>query len=83
MTEQVVTVNEQGDLQFIYADELLELAAEGIASTKRASHVEPAPGGGWYADLGPVGGPVLTGFVTRAEALAAEVAWLREHVLGG
>ncbi len=45
----------------------------------RASHVEPCAGG-WSADMSPVGGPVLTGFTKRSQALAAEVAWLEENV---
>ncbi len=33
----------------------------------------------WYADLLPVGGPVLGPFDTKQEGLDAEVGWLREH----
>lgn len=33
----------------------------------------------WAADMGPSAGPVLGPFDTRADALAAEVAWLREN----
>jgi len=33
----------------------------------------------WFADLSPVAGPVLGPFACRDEALAAEVAWLREN----
>ncbi len=49
----------------------------------RASAVEPTEDGRWCADLAPVSGPVLGAFDTRGEALAAEVAWLRENVIGG
>jgi hypothetical protein len=31
--------------------------------------------------MSPVGGPVLTGFTKRSQALSAEVAWLEENVL--
>jgi len=34
----------------------------------------------WYSDLLPVGGPVLGPFAARDDALAAEVAWLNEHM---
>lgn len=33
----------------------------------------------WWADLLPVGGPVLGPFDTNTEALDAEVNWLKEH----
>jgi hypothetical protein len=48
---------------------------------KRASQVEPAAGG-WQADMELSGGPKLPVCPTRSEALAQEVAWLREHRLG-
>ena len=51
---------------------LVELGSTSIA---HASHVEPL-GLDWTADMSPVGGPVLGPYSTRAEALAAEVAWL-------
>lgn len=74
--ETALAINEDGEIVAIYSDELVDLMAEGSATVTRASHVEPSPGGGWYADLAPAGGPFLDGFKTRAEALAAEVAWL-------
>jgi len=52
----------------------------GCTTIARASHVEPCESG-WSADMSPVGGPVLTGFTKRSQALAAEVAWLEENVL--
>lgn len=100
--EHVTTIVD-GHLRFIYSDEAAGLLEQGDARVERASHVEPAPGGGWYADMRPSGGPVLwangqtrtvnrtasarglvgpvtrEGFKTRAEALRAEVAWLRQH----
>jgi hypothetical protein len=38
--------------------------------------VEPDSDGNWWADMGPVEGPVLGPFGTRGEALAAERGWL-------
>ena len=70
----------QGDARAIY-DESIDLSALGAVEVRRASHVEPDGAGGWYADLSPVGGPVLTGFRLRSEALAAEVAWLERSWL--
>lgn len=49
-------------------------------SITRASQVEPGPEGGWTADMGPVGGPVLGAFPRRADALEAEQAWLRQEL---
>jgi hypothetical protein len=81
MTEHIITISDDGDMQLIYSDDLLELLDEGEAQVKRASDVEPDGQGNWQADMAKSGGPVLTGFKRRADALAAEVAWLQEHVL--
>lgn len=83
MAEQLITIGPGGVLRFIYDDSLAgALAHIGQTTIKRASAVEPAPGGGWEADLGVSGGPVLAGFATRAAALAAEVEWLNRNLLG-
>lgn len=71
-----------GVVTYVYDDALVGLGeALGVATVTRASHVEPAPGPGvaWTADMAPSGGPVLGPFPTRAEALAAERAWLTKH----
>lgn len=68
----------------LYSDDFdfRDLGAElGELSIARASHVEPTLDGRWTADMGPVSGPVLGPFDTRAEALAEEVAWLKENRL--
>lgn len=69
-----------GTVRAIYG-EAIALDALGCPQIARASHVEPEAHGGWHADLTPVGGPVLTGFSRRSEALAAEVDWLDQHWL--
>lgn len=70
-------------IRAVYADDLAGLMAEGRASIRRASHVEPAAdGAGWTADLSPVGGPILGPFPLRAEALAAETAYLNQALEG-
>lgn len=66
----------------IYSDALVPLLDLGDVQIMRASHVEPAAGGGWFADLSPVGGPGLGPFLLRADALAAEVAWINAHLEG-
>lgn len=80
-----IYVNCDGSIEHVYDDTLSGLLQEhGEARTERASHVEPF-GSGWMADMSPVGGPMLLDwsrggkgvpFATRAEALAAELAWL-------
>lgn len=78
---QTLRIDTNGVITAIYNDSLLPLLDEGNATVQRASHVEPAEGGGWTADLAPVGGPVLGPFPKRSQALAEEVAWLQEHVI--
>ena len=70
-----------GEIMFIYNDDLAGLLTLGQAEISRASHVEPEPAGGWAADMSPVAGPKLTGFTLRSEALAAEVEWLNREVI--
>ena len=60
---------------------MLDLAALGSVSIRRASHVEPNSTGHWLADLSPVGGPVLGPFKWRSQALEAEVRWLETQWL--
>jgi hypothetical protein len=75
-----IVVEEDGTIRFIYSDDLRGLLQQGAASITRASHVEPC-GLGWTADMGPVNGPILGPYTTRAEALEAEVNYLHNHVL--
>jgi hypothetical protein len=55
-----ISVTPQGDTVFIDNDDF-DASFLGCTSIARASHVEPCEGG-WFADMSPVGGPVLTGF---------------------
>ena len=73
-----VTVKANGDLRFIYDDEIASLLSHGNATIHRASHVEPSVTG-WTADMTPVDGPVLGPFALRHDALTAEVAWLQHN----
>ena len=64
-----IVVTEDGDLRFVYADELAEVFAGDPQRTRRVSNVEPAANyeplreagvtDGWVADMSPVGGPIL------------------------
>ena len=81
---QDVIVDADGNVRMIHDDDIVDTLAEDAAwlNTRRASNVEPIPGGRWWrADMAPVGGPVLGPFATRKFALKQEVAWLREHNL--
>jgi hypothetical protein len=75
-----MVINPEGDVRCVYG-EAIPLQQLGNVSIRRGSHVEPTAGGGWSADLSPVGGPLLGPFETRSAALAAEVAWLTSHWL--
>ena len=74
-TEMELVVGVDGVARCIY-DESLDLRAIGKLQITRASHVEPDRDGFWWADMGPVDGPVLGRFSNRAEALQAERGWL-------
>ena len=64
-----------GGVKCIY-DEALDLREIGKLQITRASHVEPDRDGYWWADMGPVDGPVLGPFRSRTEALEVEREWL-------
>jgi hypothetical protein len=74
--EMELVVAADGVARCIY-DEALDLREIGKLQITRASHVEPDRGGFWWADMGPVNGPVLGPFRSRTEALGAERGWLR------
>ena len=78
-TEMELVVDAGGDVTCIY-DEGLDLREIGRLSITRASHVEPDRDGYWWADMGPVDGPVLGPFKSRTEALEAERVWLSAPV---
>jgi hypothetical protein len=78
----VLMIDGKGDVTCLYS-EAIDLSALGKLTILRASHVEPNVEGFWRADLGPVGGPSLGPFARRSEALAAEAAWLEEHLSSG
>jgi hypothetical protein len=78
---EIVIAPAGGLARCLYA-EAIDLRHLGELQIRRASHVEPdGRGGGWRADLSPVGGPCLGPFRLRSEALAAETAWLSAHWL--
>jgi hypothetical protein len=73
--EMELVVDAGGSVKCIY-DEALDLREIGKLQITRASHVEPDAEGYWWADMGPVDGPVLGPFRRRSEALEAESRWL-------
>ena len=75
-------IDPDGTVRCVYA-EAIDLSALGTPTIRRASHVEPDEYGQWWADLSPVGGPMLGPFPSRTPALDAELAWLEEHWLLG
>jgi len=74
-----IIIDPSGVIRTIHKDALAGLYAEGKATIRRASHVEPNDDGQWVVDLSPVGGPQMGPFALRADALAAEVEWLESH----
>jgi hypothetical protein len=77
-----LVIDTGGQVRCLYS-EVLDLAALGPLSIQRASSVEPDHEGQWWADLAHVSGPRLGPFSKRSAALAAETAWLEQHVLAG
>ncbi len=77
-SEMELVVAADGVARCIY-DEALDLREIGKLQITRASHVEPDADGCWWADMGPVDGPVLGPFRSRSEALTAESKWLAGH----
>ena len=69
-------ITPDGNLQCLYG-EALDLAALGPLHVERASAVEWRHGG-WTSAI--AGGPTLGPFPTRPQALAAESAWLTQHL---
>jgi hypothetical protein len=74
--EMELVVGLEGGVKCIY-DEALDLRELGKLQITRASHVEPDLDGNWWADMGPVGGPVLGPYASRSETLQAERGWLQ------
>ena len=74
-TEMELVVDAGGDVRCIYGEEL-DLREIGKLQITRASHVEPDLDGNWFADMGPIDGPVLGPYGSRTEALGAERGFL-------
>ena len=79
-SEMELVVGCDGVARCIY-DEALDLREIGKLQITRASHVEPDGDGYWWADMGPVDGPVLGPFRSRTEALGAEREWLASNLI--
>ena len=76
-----LVIESGGVVRCIYSEHI-DLAALGSPAISRASNVEPDQQGRWWADMGPVSGPMLGPFDHRSEALGAEAAWLETNWLG-
>ena len=76
----VLHISCAGYVRCLYSEEL-PLASLGPLTIARASHVDAALDGTWWADLAPLAGPLLGPFTVRSAALAAEAAWLETHWL--
>jgi len=76
----IISIDRNGGVRAIYSDGF-PWQALGKTLIQRASHVEPDHLGLWYADLTLSDGPKIGPFARRADAIAAEVAWLEKHRL--
>jgi hypothetical protein len=77
-----MVIDARGNVHCLYG-EAIDLSLLGTVSIRRASHVEPDCDGKWWANLAPVGGPMLGPFDRRSEALQLEQSWLEIHWLPG
>jgi hypothetical protein len=77
-SEMELVVDAGGSVRCIY-DEALDLREIGTLKITRASHVEPDRDGYWWADMGPVDGPILGPYGNRSDALQAERGWLLKN----
>ena len=78
-SEMELVVDAGGDVRCVYGEEL-DLRELGKLQITRASRVEPDRDGFWWADMGPVDGPVLGPFKNRTEALQEERGWLASQL---
>jgi hypothetical protein len=78
-SEHTITVRPNGEIEFIYSDELVDLNNLGVPSLRRMSNVEPDRNGDWVAEM--FDGTRLPPRRLRADALASEVQWLEENYL--
>ena len=84
MNERKIIIKD-GEVHFIYGDDMQPFLDLGLAEVRRASHVEPVNIDGevkWEADMSPLDGPLLGPFDTRTIALKKEVDWLNANNLG-
>lgn len=82
MAEETIkfAISPDGVTTYIYDDALVDLVEAGKSTITRASHVEPHPDGGWIADMGPMGGPILGPAPLRSLALELERGWLESKL---
>ena len=73
-----IKVNTEGEITFIYRDDLRGLLREGEASIRRVSNVEPDENGDWIASMSD--GTTIGPFTLRTDALNAEVAYLEKKM---
>lgn len=79
MSSKRIELRIDGDtIVCIHDDDLVGLYAQGSPTIRRASNVEPTPDGQWTAEM--TDGALLGPYPLRREALAAEVAYLREKL---
>jgi hypothetical protein len=77
----LIVVSEDGSRSVSIYDDDLDFGHFGEYRIERASHVEWSEEHGFYADLTPSGGPLLTGFKKYRDAVEAELRWLDEHLV--
>ena len=76
--EHTICIDLDGSITMIYSDEARGLLELGPATIERVSAVEPGADNCWYANMRD--GTILGPYDLREDALAAEVAYLKEKL---
>ena len=76
----ILSIDRAGGVRAIYTDGF-NWQTLGRPTIQRASQVEPDQLGLWWVDLSLSSGPKIGPFARRADAIAAEVAWLEKNRL--
>ena len=77
--DQIIPAEAHRDLRRASHVEPTQELSQQARENLRAQGMTALPPNLWWADMAPVGGPVLGPYVSREKALEEEVLWLEGH----